>query len=307
MWMGRFLKPWLHFDWLYRLSGEGRQWNKLCDAVHKVSEELINRRRKILQIFFVSNPTHCHFQEASEDLNHTEGKETTEKKKTLCFVDILLSAKDENGQGMTPLEIRNEADTFLFEGFDTTTSALSWTLYSLARWPEHQIRVQQEVDTILKGRDSDYILCEDLNSLPYMTACIKETIRNYSTVPFIERETMEPLDIDGHIIPAGTFIGVQLWCLHHNPTVWDRPHDFLPERFLGDNVLKMDPFQFVPFSAGSRNCIGQNFAMNELKVMVARIFHRFTLSLDPDHKVLRTPLATFKAEKGIKLMVTPRI
>ncbi|XP_076451559.1 ultra-long-chain fatty acid omega-hydroxylase-like isoform X2 [Babylonia areolata] len=294
IWSDRCLKPWQHFEWLYRLLPEGRRWYKLCDFVHSVSEELIDRRRQIL--------------EANDEVESTHGdsEETKDKKRLLCFVDILLSAKDEDGKGMTPLEIRNEADTFLFEGFDTTTSALCWTLYSMARWPEHQTRVQQEVDAVLKGRDSEHILWEDLNRLPYTTACIKEAMRNFATVPFIERETKETLNIDGHMIPAGTFVAIQLWCLHHNPTVWDRPHDYLPERFLGDNLTTMDPFQFVPFSAGPRNCIGQNFAMNELKVMVARLCHRFTLTLDPEHEVRRAPLATFKAEQGIKLLAIPR-
>nr|ACD75837.1 cytochrome P450 family 4 [Cyphoma gibbosum] len=294
LWAQRSMKPWLHFEWLFRLTSQGRRWYKLCDQVHAVSEDLIDRRRKALEA-----------KKAAGDTDNSED-ESPGKKRLMCFVDVLLSARDEDGVGMTPLEIRNEADTFLFEGYDTTASALSWTLYSLARWPEHQTLVQEEVDALLQGRSSDYITWDDLTQLPYTTACIKEAIRNYSTVPLIQREITEPLNLDGHIIPAGTFIAIEIWCLHHNPTVWDRPHDYLPERFFGDNALNMDPFQYVPFSAGSRNCIGQNFAMNELKVMVARIFHRFTLALDPNHEILRAPLATFKAEKDIKLLITPR-
>nr|KAG5698942.1 hypothetical protein BaRGS_024863 [Batillaria attramentaria] len=289
LWSIRSLKPWMHVDFIFKLTSTGRKWYRLCDFVHSISEDLIEKRRKFLE---------ANREEVEKGLLH--------KKHTLSFVDILLTAKDEDGNGMTPLEIRNEADTFLFEGFDTTTSALSWTLYSLARWPEHQVRVQEEVDSLLAGRDTDYILWDDFTQLPYTTACIKEALRNYSTVPFIERMLTEPTEFDGHVIPAGTHVAIQLWCLHHNPTVWDRPHDYIPDRFLGDNLLKMDPFQFVPFSAGPRNCIGQNFAMHELKLLVARICHRFSLKLDPDHEVLRSPQATFKAEKGIKLIASPR-
>ncbi|XP_070206876.1 ultra-long-chain fatty acid omega-hydroxylase-like isoform X2 [Littorina saxatilis] len=300
MWVERALKPWMHNDFLYKWMPHGRRWYKICDFVHSVSEELISKRRKVLEASQVD-------EKSTESKNPDKELEEPEKKCMMSFVDILLTAKDEDGKGMTPTEIRNEADTFLFEGFDTTTSALSWTLYSMARWPQHQKKVQEEVDAVLKGRSSDDILWEDLSCFPYTTACIKEAMRNFSTVPFIERETKEDVMIDGHNIPTGTFVAIQLWCLHHNPQVWDRPHDYIPERFLGDNALKMDPFQFVPFSAGPRNCIGQNFAMHELKIMVAKICHRFSLSLDPNHEVLRAPFATFKAEKDIKMFATPRL
>ncbi|KAK7486045.1 hypothetical protein BaRGS_00022654 [Batillaria attramentaria] len=289
MWAERFMCPWMHVDFIYKLTSHGRKWKRNCDFVHTVSEDLIARRRKFLEL---------NRDEVEKGLLH--------KKHTMSFVDVLLTAKDEDGKGMTPLEIRNEADTFLFEGFDTTTSALSWTLYSLARWPEHQVRVQEEVDSLLAGRNSDHILWEDFPHLPYTTACIKEAIRLNTTVPWIARMLTEPVTLDGHVIPAGTQVAIDFWCLHHNPTLWDRPHDYIPDRFLGDNLLKIDSFQFLPFSAGSRNCIGQNFAMHELKILVARICHRFTLMLDPNHEVRRSVLATFRAEKGIKLLAEIR-
>ncbi|XP_025082513.1 cytochrome P450 4F22-like isoform X1 [Pomacea canaliculata] len=287
LWNDRIRQPLHLLEFIYRLSAKGRRWYQLCDYVHNVSEDLINKRHQLLK-------------------ERADNQDSPTKKQTLSFVDILLTARDEDGKGLTLLEIRNEADTFLFEGFDTTTSALSWTLYSLARWPQHQAQVQEEVDALLQDRETDDILWDDLSQLPYTTACIYEAIRNYSTVPVIERMTDKPLDIDGHPIPAGTYVAFHLWMLHHNPTVWDRPHEYLPERFLGDRSITMDPFQFVPFSAGPRNCIGQNFAMKELKILVARIFHRFHLKLDPDHEVMRMPLATFKTENGIKLIAKMR-
>ena len=88
----------------------------------------------------------------------TDPKLANSEDQVLDFLGILLAARDEDGKGLTDLEIRNEVDTFLFEGHDTTASSLTWMLYIMAKYPEHQRRVQEEIDDVLEGRDSDEIL-----------------------------------------------------------------------------------------------------------------------------------------------------
>ncbi|XP_071109030.1 ultra-long-chain fatty acid omega-hydroxylase-like [Haliotis cracherodii] len=287
LWSDRSLNPLLYTDFVYFRSPSGRKFLKACDYVHQVAEEIIESRRKVVN---ENGPT----------------TQDNGKKKILDFLDILLTARDEDGNGLTSLEIRNEVDTFLFEGHDTTTSGMSWMLYHMAKHPEYQTRVQEEIDTILKGRESDNILWEDLPKLEYFSLCLKESMRNRTPVPFIERELTKDIVLDGYHVPKGTFVAVQLYNLCHNPHVWERPLDYYPERFLAEEVKAQDPFAYVPFSAGPRNCIGQNFAMHEMKVVLARILHRFTLRLDEDHVVKMKSMAVLRTETGIMMYATPR-
>lgn len=283
MWADRSLKPHLHNEFIYSLTSHGKKFYRLCDVAHQVAEEIIEKRRKELE---------------------KEGDQISQRK-VKDFLDTLLTARDEDGNGLNPLEIRNEVDTFLFEGHDTTASGMSWTLYCLAQHPEYQERVYDEVIEVLQGRE--HLEWNDLAKLEFTTMCIKEALRLHTAVPFIERRTNEECEIQGHIIPAGTRVAIHIWILHHNPHLWEDPHSFNPERFHPDNQQKMDPFQFVPFSAGSRNCIGQNFAMNEMKVTVSRVIQRFKLSVDPMQKCRRTPSVTMKAENGIYIYAHERL
>lgn len=93
----------------------------------------------------------------------------------------------------------------------------------------------------------------DLDRLEYLTQCIKEGMRLHSPVPGILRENQAPIKVDNHVIPTGSCLTISIYCLHHNPTVWGQDHmDFRPERFSKENVRKMDPFAYCPFSAGPR-------------------------------------------------------
>ncbi|XP_069136543.1 ultra-long-chain fatty acid omega-hydroxylase-like isoform X1 [Argopecten irradians] len=279
----RFFKPWVHNDLVYLLTSDGRRYKRHCDYVHQVAEDIIRKRREAMKV-----------------------EENVTAKKALDFLDILLTARDEEGVGLNDIEIRNEVDTFLFEGHDTTASAVTWTLYSIAKHKEVQQRIQQELDEVLQGRDSDDITWDDLSKLRYLTMCIKEGMRLHSPVPLIVREVTERLEIDGEIVPVGMMVLCVIYNTHHNPEVWENSTEFNPERFSPENIEKRDPFAFVPFSAGPRNCIGQNFAMHEMKTIIARILRRFDLELDPNHKVEMKEAPVMKSETGIRMKATPR-
>nr|AGC92781.1 cytochrome P450 [Meretrix meretrix] len=281
-WNYRARKPWLYPDWIYFLTDRGRKFKRNCDYVHGVAEDVINQRKEALE---------------------RSGKSD---RKYLDFLDILLTARDDNNQGLTPLEIRNEVDTFMFEGHDTTASATSWILYSLAKHPEYQKKCQEEIDQLLQGRDTDDIEWSDIPKLEYLTMCIKEGMRDHSPVPFIQREFTHDFELDGKTFPAGTTVSLHIFGLHHNKHVWENPMEFIPERFTKDNIAKMDTFQFVPFSAGPRNCIGQHFAMNEEKVILSKLLRRYWFELDESHIVRRKVGAVMRAENGIYMYVTPR-
>ncbi|XP_011425793.3 nacrein-like protein isoform X1 [Magallana gigas] len=282
-WLLRNKSPWLYPDFIFYRTKQGQKFKSDCDYVHKIAEDIIDKRRRELE---------------REDLSH---------KRYLDFLDILLTAKDESGNGLTKEDIRNEVDTFLFEGHDTTASAISWILYSLAENPECQQKCQEEIDKVVSETKSGQLEWKDLGKLDYLTECIKEGMRVHSPVPGVSRVNTQPIKVDDVTIPPGTIILINFYALHHNPTVWGQDHmEFKPERFNRDNSEKRDSFAFCPFSAGPRNCIGQNFAMSEEKVVLASLLRRFSFSLDKDHKVDKVIAAVMRPVDGIKLYIRSR-
>ncbi|XP_062592665.1 ultra-long-chain fatty acid omega-hydroxylase-like [Saccostrea cucullata] len=282
-WTRRNCSPWLYTDFVYFLTKGGKKFKRDCDFVHNVAEGVIEKRRQALK------------------------NEEVSSKKYLDFLDILLTAKDEDGNGMSNEDIRTEVDTFLFEGHDTTASAISWILYSLAEHPDHQRKCQEEIDRVVSETKSGELEWKDLERLEYLTRCIKEGMRLHTPVPMILRNNQSTITVDNQAIPAGSTIVINIYSLHHNAEVWGEDHmKFKPERFTKENMEKRDSFAFCPFSAGPRNCIGQNFAMSEEKIVLATLLQRFTFTLDETHIVEKQVLAVMRAKNGIKLFAIPR-
>ncbi|WAR08012.1 CP4B1-like protein [Mya arenaria] len=200
----------------------------------------------------------------------------SDRKRRLDFLDILLTATDEHGRGLDREEIQSEVDTFTFEGHDTTGSALAWSIYALGQNPKIQAKVYEDVTAVLG--DKNHVDATDLHDFKYLPKYIKEVMRYYSPVPLIARKSAKTLVIDGYEVPPGTRVDINIYATHHNPAIWDTPEMFDPERFDADNKDGNDVFGFIPFSAGNRNCIGQVFALNEIKICLAKFVKRDSLS-----------------------------
>ncbi|XP_062519651.1 ultra-long-chain fatty acid omega-hydroxylase-like [Corticium candelabrum] len=284
----RMMIPPYHSDFIFYLSPMGRKTKRYCDLVHEFSEKVIRERKAALK----------------QSQQKNDLKSEPPRRRCLDFLDILLLARDESGLGLTEREIRDEVDTFVFEGHDTTASGIIFSLYCLAKYADHQDKCYEEACRILESKES--IEWEDLAQLSYTTMCIKEALRLYPPVPSYFRDITEDTTIDGYKIPKGSWVGVNVHLMHRNPTVWPHPSEFEPERFLANNCANWDPYQYIPFAAGPRNCIGQNFALNEMKVAVAHIVHRFVLSVDKSYVVKRTPSPISKPVDGLTLYVADR-
>ncbi|XP_065892053.1 cytochrome P450 4F6-like isoform X2 [Dysidea avara] len=282
----RLYAPHLYFDWVYFSTATGRKYLHYCDVVHKCSEAVILRRK----------------EELIKDLKSQQGSQ--QNKRFQDFLDILLSVKDENGEGLTDQEIREEVDTFMFGGHDTTASALSWILYCLAMNKEHQQVCREEIREVLAGRDSDDITWEDVSKLSYITMCIKESLRLYPLVGIIGRLSSDEFILSGQRFPKGTYFSVGIHAIHHDPLVWNDPEKFDPLRFSPENSKKMNPFAYLTFAAGSRNCIGQRFAMLEMKVTIGHIINKFLLEVDNTHTVEPFYHTVLKSVTGIKLKIS---
>ncbi|XP_005796001.1 cytochrome P450 4B1-like [Xiphophorus maculatus] len=273
-----------HSDLIFHLSPHGFRYRKAYKVAYSHTDEVIKRRKEALK--------------EETELGRIQAK------RYLDFLDILLFARDENQQGLSDEDLQAEVDTFMFEGHDTTASGISFILYCLACHPEHQKLCRDEICEALQ--DKDTMEWEDLNKIPYTTMCIKESLRLYPPVPGISRQITKPITFfDGRTLPAGSHIGVSMFATHRNPTVWENPHVFDPLRFLPENVSKRSPHAFVPFSAGPRNCIGQTFAMNELKVVTALTLKRYELIEDPNIKPKMIPRLVLRSLNGIHIKIKP--
>ncbi|KAM6167056.1 cytochrome P450 4F3-like [Erethizon dorsatum] len=199
----------LHMDFLYHLTPDGKRFREACRLVRDFTDAVIQERRRALP---------C---QGVEDFFKAKAKS-----KTLDFIDVLLLSKDEDGKELSDEDIRAEADTVMFGGHDTTASGLSWVLYNLARHPEYQERCRQEVRELLRGRQPEEIEWEDLTQLPFLTMCLKESLRLHPPVTGISRCCTQDVVLpDGRVIPKGVSCFISIFGLHHNPAVWLDPEE----------------------------------------------------------------------------------
>ncbi|XP_036035011.1 cytochrome P450 4A14 isoform X3 [Onychomys torridus] len=263
---------------LDKMFSDGRLFHRACQIAHEHTDGVISMRKAQLQ--------------SEEEL------EKVKKKRRLDFLDILLFAKTEDNNSLSDEDLRAEVDTFMFEGHDTTASGISWIFYALATHPEHQQRCREEVQSILG--DGTSVTWDHLDQIPYTTMCIKEALRLYPPVPGVSRELNTPVTFpDGRSLPKGITVGISIYGLHHNPSLWPNPKVFDPSRFAADSARHSHAF--LPFSGGARNCIGKQFAMNELKVAVALTLLRFELLPDPNRIPVPMLRLVLKAKEGIYL------
>ncbi|XP_062352977.1 cytochrome P450 4B1-like isoform X3 [Cinclus cinclus] len=267
-------------DVFYDLTSNGREFQHACKLAHTHTDQVIQERKMML--------------------SNEKEREKIQKKRHLDFLDILLCSQDANGVGMSDEDLRAEVDTFMFEGHDTTASGISWLFYCMAIHPEHQQRCREEIQGILGDRDS--IEWEDLGKMTYTTMCIKESLRLFPPVPAVSRQLSKPVTFpDGRSLPAGCQVGLNIFGIHRNRDVWEDPEVYDPLRFSPENSAQRHSHAFLPFSAGSRNCIGQQFAMNEMKVALALTLLHFELYPDPSKIPIMVPQLVLKSKNGIYL------
>ncbi|XP_035784723.1 probable cytochrome P450 4ac1 isoform X1 [Anopheles albimanus] len=265
MLLNRLMNPWLYDQLSYKVVGLAAKFNKLLRPVHSFTRSIIQQRREL-------------FHQNVRNLgDFSEENVYTNIKQRYAMLDTLLAA--EAKQQIDEEGIREEVDTFMFEGHDTTSAALIFTLLLVALHPEVQERLYEEILHITLGKvDPDRELCQaDYNEMKYMDLVLKESLRLYPPVPFISRSIIEDTFFGERFIPKGSIVNVHIYDLHRDASVFPDPERFDPDRFLPENVAGRSPYAYVPFSAGPRNCIGQRFAILELKSVLTAILTNFRL------------------------------
>jgi cytochrome P450 len=220
------------------------------------------------------------------------------------LLQMLLDAQDaDTGARMDDVQVRHEALTLMLAGHETTAAALTWAWYLLATHPQALARMREELDSVLGGRAP---AADDLPRLPYTRAVFDETLRLYPTAWGQPRESIEEDEIGGYRIPANKIVMVCQWVTQRRPDLWDRPDDFVPERFVGAGPGTFMPFAYYPFGGGARQCIGSHFALMEAQVILATLAQRFEVEMEPGQTVVPDATFTLRPRDEIRMRIRRR-
>lgn len=216
------------------------------------------------------------------------------------LLTMLMEARDENGAPMSDKQLRDEVITLLTAGHETTTLVLAWTCFLIGTRPEVVERMTAEA-AFLNGRSPSY---EDVMKLRYSRMVVEESMRLYPPVWTMARTAIADDEIGGYRIPAGSEILIFPYITQRHPKWWQEPDVFRPERFAPENSAARPRYAYLPFGAGPRTCIGLNFAMTEILVVLTTILQRFRLKLAIDPaKIWPDPSVTLQPRPGVPVML----
>ena len=206
--------------------------------------------------------------------------ELAEKAKTPEFQNI----------GITEVTAVSQSLMFLFAGFDTLATTMTMLCYYLAKYPDKQVKLLEEVDHFLAQHEGD-IDHDTQKELPYLSACISETLRLRPPTVRAERICVKDWKDEetGLVIKKGTVVQFPMWAIHRDEKYWSEPEEFKPERFLAENKDKINQYAYLPFGHGPRNCIGMRFAKEEMNMVMVKILKEFRFEALPETKVVYKP------------------
>ncbi|XP_037090294.1 cytochrome P450 3A9-like [Pollicipes pollicipes] len=193
-------------------------------------------------------------------------------------LQLLLESQraDSSRQAITEEELLSNAFVFVAAGYETTSTALAFTSYLLARHQAVQSRLYDEI--VAKVPASDGLDYETVSGLPYLDMVIQESLRLYPPVPgLFGRQVSAATEVQGIHMPRNTFVAAVPICMHYDPDLWRDPERFDPERFSAENKPHIAPCSYMPFGAGPRHCIGKRFALMEIKLALCHMLHRYRL------------------------------
>jgi len=217
------------------------------------------------------------------------------------LLGMMLEMRDvDTGEGMTDQQARDEVVTIFFAGHETSAVTMTWAFYLLSEHPEVEERMRAEVNTVLNGRTATF---SDLPKLSYMQQVINEVLRLYPAAYLFAREAVLDDDIDGYPIPAKTLIFITPYITHRDPKYWPDPEKFDPERFSPEQTANRPKHIYYPFGEGPHVCIGNNFALMEMQLILAQALQRFRLKLVANHPIAFKPEATLRPKYGLKMTI----
>lgn len=216
------------------------------------------------------------------------------------LMQMLLTAEDEDtGERMNDKQLRDEITTIFMAGHETTANAMSWACYLLAQHPDTAQRIREEAISVLGENGLPTI--EDLKELRYTMQVVQETMRLYPPAYVFSRRALNEDHLGDYIIPKGVTVLMSPYLLHRNPAYWEHPNVFNPDNFLPEQIKKRHSYAYLPFGGGPRLCIGNNFALMEMQLMLALIARQFDFKLTARGAIEPEPLITLRPKNGLKM------
>jgi len=216
---------------------------------------------------------------------------------------LMLARDEETGEPMSDELIRDEAITMYFAGHETTARALAFAWYALAAEPEVAAALHAEIDRTIGAQMPTVEL---LKRMPYTVQVLKETLRLYPSAPIYGRDVLEDDVLGGVTIKRGAQLILMPFCTHRHPEFWDEPLRFDPERFTPEREAARHPYAFYPFAAGQRICIGNNFALLEMHVLLSMLAAQFAPHRQAGHQLSLELVGSLGARTGVWMHIVPR-
>ena len=217
------------------------------------------------------------------------------------LLQTLMDARYSDGEGMSDELVLSESMQLLVAGHETSSNALSWLLYLLSSRPDCLEKIRQEFDSVLGDAPLTF---SDVPRFEFATQVIQEALRLYPPFWMIDREAVAD-DRAGDVeIPRGSTVIVFVYGAHHAPRYWQDPERFDPERFTKTNEKLNTPFTYLPFGGGPRGCIGGNYAMLQILMILSDLLRKYDFELSPGQTIEARPMVILRPKHGIRMTFT---
>ena len=329
----RHAKIWLRPDLLFKLTSYGKAQEKLLSTIHGLTRKVIKQKKanfekgirgstaevpkEILQAKTSQKDAETKVKTVVEGLSFGQSAGLKDdldvddndigEKKRMAFLDLLVEAS-QNGVVINDEEIKEQVDTIMFEGHDTTAAGSSFFLCMMGVHQKIQDKVIQELDEIFGDSDRPATFADTLE-MKYLERCLMETLRMYPPVPIIARQIQQDIKLASgdYVLPAGATVVVGTFKVHRRADIYPNPDKFDPDNFLPERTANRHYYAFIPFSAGPRSCVGRKYAMLKLKILLSTILRNYRIYSDvkeEDFKLQGDII--LKREDGFRIRLEPR-
>ncbi|KAL7307172.1 hypothetical protein TKK_0000896 [Trichogramma kaykai] len=315
----------LRLDSMFQFTAFAKKQKQYLDTIHGLTKRVIKKRKaevtetkedsKTMQEIVKdmrdqreesTNDSFSKMKYVRDDLDEIDENDIGEKRR-LAFLDLMLELR-KNGAQMTDEEIKEEVDTIMFEGHDTTAAGSSFVLCVLGAHQDVQARVMDELNEIFKGSDRPCTF-QDTLEMKYLERVILETLRLFPPVPAIARKINEDVHLASgdYIVPAGSTVVIPQWKTHRLPEHYPNPLKFDPDNFLPDRTQDRHYYAYIPFSAGPRSCVGRKYAMLKLKILLSTVLRNYKVTSDLKEEDYKLQVdIILKRSDGFRIKIEPR-
>ncbi|XP_063823255.1 cytochrome P450 4g15-like isoform X1 [Ostrinia nubilalis] len=328
----RHYKFWLRLDFIFKLTPFFKKQTKLLNIIHGLTNKVIKSKKETFLANKAKGIVSPTIEELTKDVKNNKPNDDPNKtisdsvfkglrddldfidendvgeKKRLAFLDLMIESAQNGTNVITDHEIKEEVDTIMFEGHDTTAAGSSFVLCLLGVHQDIQAKVYDELYEIFGDSDRPATF-DDTVHMKYLERVILETLRMYPPVPIIARKLNHDVQIstNKYVLPAGATVVIGTYRIHRNPKYYKNPNVFNPDNFLPENTQNRHYYSYIPFSAGPRSCVGRKYAMLKLKVLLSTILRNYrTISEVSEEDFVLQGDIILKRTDGFRIKVEPR-